>query len=254
MTAHRDLLPAELMVPAGALPAVPAAPPAEPWLQAPSLIALLQLASPGLPIGAFAYSQGLETAIELGFVTNEADATAWLLGNLEDGVARLDLPLVARLHAAFANGDAQAALAWSELLLACRETSERRQEDRQLGRALARLLVDRGVAAARPFLDSESVTHAAMFALGAARAGAPCEPTLHAFAFAWAESQVSALARLLPLGQLAAQRALSRAAEAVPGAVSLALSLPDSALGSTLPGVAIASALHETQYTRLFKS
>ena len=58
----------------------------------------------------------------------------------------------------------------------------------------------------------------------------------------------------MPLGQLAAQRVLASVGEAVPAAVQRARELPDDALGSTLPGLAIASALHETQYTRLFKS
>jgi urease accessory protein len=218
------------------------------------LVRLLQLASPALPIGAFAYSQGLESAVELGFIDGEVSARAWLGGTLESGLVRLDLPVLARLHAAFGADDARAVERWCAFLLASRESAERRDEDRQLGRALARLLADQGVARAGVFLEREAVTHACLFALAAVHHGIRVEAALLAFAFSWAESQVGALSRLVPLGQLAAQRVLTAVGAAVPGAVARARELTDAELGATLPGLALVSALHETQYTRLFKS
>ena len=219
-----------------------------------ALLRLLQLASPALPIGSFAYSQGLEMAVELDFLRDEASAREFLGGVLLDGLARLELPLLLRLRSAFACGDTAAAERWSELLLASRETAERRAEEQNLGRALARLLADQGVEDAKPWHRSDVVTHLALFALGGASFGVPASALLPAFAFAWAEAQVGALSRLMPLGQLAAQRVLAALAALVPAAEALALSLADSELGGTLPGLALASALHETQYTRLFKS
>jgi urease accessory protein len=225
-----------------------------PGLEPVALLRLLQLVSPALPIGAFAFSQGLETAVELGWVHDEATARAWLLGSLEDGLARLELPLVARLHPAFASGDDAAVTRWSGLLLASRETRERQLEEAQLGRALARLLADQGVAPAAGWVGADQVTHVGMFTLGAVSFGVPLEATLHGFAFAWAEAQVGAASRLVPLGQLASQRALADAAVRIPDAVAVARALADDDVGATLPGLALASALHETQYTRLFKS
>ena len=250
----RSVAPEPTLAPLESLASKEPIPPASVALAPGALLRLLQLASPALPIGAFAYSQGLETAVELGFVSDEASAREFLSGVLLDGVARLELPLLARLHAAFACGDTAGAERWSQLLLASRETAERRDEEQQLGRALAKLLADQGLAEAQPWQRSELVTHVALFALGGVGFGVPAEALVPAFAFAWAEAQVGALSRLIPLGQLAAQRVLAALGALVPVAEARAGSLADDELGATLPGLALASALHETQYTRLFKS
>jgi urease accessory protein len=220
----------------------------------PALLRLLQLASPALPVGAFAYSQGLEAAVELGFVRDEASVREFLGGVLADGLGRLELPLLLRFYAAFAGRDEDEAVRWSEFLLASRETRERREEEQHLGRALARLLADQGIVEAAAWRERECVTHLGLFALAGARFGVPSAALVPAYAFAWAENQVGALSRLVPLGQLAAQRVLVALAELVPALCRRAEALGDADLGSTLPGLALASALHETQYTRLFKS
>lgn len=239
---------------ASASPGCGRAPLASLELSASSLMRLLQLSSPALPIGAFAYSQGLETAVEMGAIRDEATARDYLAGVLEGGVARLELPYLSRLHAAFVAGDTPAAERWSERLLASRETAERRLEDQQLGRALARLLADQGVLEGAAWHAHPAVTHPAAFALGGARFDVPEAALLVAFAFSWLENQVGALSRLVPLGQLAAQRVLTAVAAVIPAAVERARALGDDELGGTLPGLALASAWHETQYTRLFKS
>ena len=69
-------------------------------------LALLQLVSPALPIGAFAWSQGLESAFDLGWVSDEVTLGEWLAGVLEDGLTRCDLPALARLYDAWQAGDA----------------------------------------------------------------------------------------------------------------------------------------------------
>jgi urease accessory protein len=218
------------------------------------LVRLLQLSSPALPIGAFAFSQGLESAVALGWIDDETSSLRWLEGVLDEGLARLDLPVLARLHRGHMTGDEASLRCWSEYLLASRESHERRLEDEQLGRALARLLADRGVSGAPPPLDGEARPHAALFALAAVSFGIPLHETLLGFAFSWAESQVGALSRLVPLGQLAAQRVLTAIGAEIPRAVASAQTLSDAELGSCMPGLALASALHETQYCRLFKS
>lgn len=219
-----------------------------------ALTRLLQLCSPAMPIGAFAYSQGLEQAIASGWVTDEATASEWVLGLLQHSLATLDLPVLERLMDAWRADDIARVEGWSVWLRASRPTREMRAEDRQLGAALARALVGIGVAGAAEWGDRDDVTHAAMFALAAARFAIPTSVALVGYAFAWAEASTSAAVRLVPLGQTAGQRLLAAAGDAIPDVVARARILDDDELGSTAPGQAIASALHEALYSRLFRS
>ena len=223
-------------------------------MEAAALLRLLQLTSPALPIGGFAFSQGLESAVTLGHVTDEPTSERWLLGALQFGQTRLDLPVFFRLHAAFAAGDGARVESWCHYLLASREGEERQLEDMHVGRALARLLSDQGVTRAEAYRSSDVVTHVAMFALAAVSFGIAPKTAALGFVFSWLENQVGALSRLVPLGQLAAQRVLARVAREIPASLDAALRTPDADIGACMPGAAIASALHETQYCRLFKS
>jgi urease accessory protein len=227
-------------------------------LPAPALLRLLHLCSPTLPIGAFAYSQGLEGAVTAGWVSDEDGARAWITGQIAAQLATLDLPLVRRFYDAWgsrpADADARALDAWSAFLAASRPTAELQAEDRHLGAALARVLEGLELGEARAWLTRPDVSHAAMFALAARRWDLPLSAAVHGFAFAWAEAQTSAAVRLVPLGQSAGQRILVAAAAAIPVAVARALALPDDEVGAAAPRLAIASARHETQYSRLFRS
>jgi urease accessory protein len=219
-----------------------------------ALLRLLQWVSPSLPIGGFTYSQGLEWAVEAGWVDGEATLADWLGQVLRDGLAPVDLPALARLHRACREDDERALAHWATWLQACRETAELRLEERQRGRALAALLVDLGVPHAatwRPLLETTAI---AGFALAAAADGIPVRDAALGYAWAWLESQVIAAVKLIPLGQTAGQRVQRRLAGDVVAAVERALQLPDEALGGSLPALAIASSRHETQYTRLFRS
>jgi urease accessory protein len=218
------------------------------------LMRLLQIVSPALPIGAFAYSQGLEQTVAEGWVTSEAEARGWLLGLLESSFATLDLPVLARLMNAWRDGDALAVTRWSRWLLACRPTRELRAEDRQLGASLARVLESLEIAEAASWTRRADVTHAAMFALAAVRFHVPPGAALAGHAFAWAEAITAAAVRLVPLGQSAGQRILAAAGAAIPAIAARALILPDEELGAAAPGQAIASAAHEGLYSRLFRS
>lgn len=218
------------------------------------LLRLMQLVSPALPIGAFAYSQGLEQTVAEGWVTDEGEATAWLLGLLASSFGTLDLPVLARLIVGWRRADRASVERWSAWLAACRPTRELRAEDRQLGTALARVLETLGVREARGWTTHLHVTHATMFALAAAHFEVPLPAALAGHAFAWAEAITSAAVRLVPLGQSAGQRMLAAAGRAIPAVVARALELADDELGSTAPGQAIASARHETLYSRLFRS
>ena len=219
-----------------------------------ALTRLLQLVSPALPIGAFAYSQGLEQAVASGWVTDEATAAEWLLGLLHNGMGTLDLPVLERLIDAWRTDNRQRVDAWSAWLAACRTTRETRAEERQLGAALARTLAAIGIRDAEGWEARPHVTQAAMFALATARYAIPTSAALAGFAFAWAEATTSAAVRLVPLGQSAGQRLLALAGDEIPDIVERARALADDELAATTPGQAMASALHEALYSRLFRS
>jgi urease accessory protein len=222
-----------------------------------AFLRLLQLASPALPIGAFAYSQGLEPAVTAGLIHDEASTATWILGVLSGPLAHQDLAIFARMHAAHAARDAAAARRWNELLFASRATAELQMEDRQLGAAFARVLVTLGLPASHePSLGdtAQPATLAYQFSRAAAHFGIDVRQALQAFAFTWAEAQSSAAVRLVPLGQSAGVRIVARAAEAIPDAVTTALALSDDDLGGAAPGLALLSTAHETQYSRLFRS
>lgn len=219
------------------------------------LLRLLQLASPQLPVGAFAWSTGLEGAVEAGWIADHTDLADWLAGVLAGPYAHQELPVLARLHAAWTAGDEPAVVRWNAWLAATRETAELRAEDRALGRALARLLATLDLPEATPWAGEASRTcFATLYALAAARWGVPAPAALQALAWAWVENQVIAATRLMPLGQSSAQRLLAGLMPAIDAAVAQALSLDDDALGCSAPGLALASCRHETQYTRLFRS
>lgn len=219
-----------------------------------ALLRLLQLASPALPIGAFAYSQGLEQASILGWVTDEASAEEWIGGIVTEVLPRLDIPVLAALYAAWSDDDLERVRSLSAFLHACRESAELGAEDRHLGAALARVLHALAIEGAQPFIEDPDATYVTSFALAAVRFGVPLRDAALGFSFAWLENQVAAASRLIPIGHLAAQRVLSHVLERLPDAVTRGLELPFSEVGFLAPGLAVASALHETTYTRLFRS
>ncbi len=215
---------------------------------------LWQLLSPALPVGAYAYSRGLEYALSAGWLRDEPEVSAWIEGQLTHVLRSLDVPVLARLYRAWQQRDTRALDEWSTFLLAARESSELLAEDRYLGGALARLLVGLGIADARPWCACKRASFATLFALATERWGIPLSEAAEAYMWVWCENQVAAVVKLLPLGQTAGQQLLARLAERIPAAAQHGLALSDEAIGGVCPGVAIASTLHERQYTRLFRS
>ncbi len=212
---------------------------------------LWQLISPTLPIGAYAYSRGLEYAVLAGWVRDEASTAEWIGGQLRHTLQNLDIPVFARLYRAWAEGDEAGREHWNAFLLAARESAELGAEDRYLGTALARLLADLGIPvrpAERPW------SFATAFALATLRFGIALEEAAQAYAFVWCAELVAAAVKLVPLGQTAGQRLLLGLGAMIPAAVRTGCALDDDDLGASAPSLGIASALHETQYTRLFRS
>jgi urease accessory protein len=216
-----------------------------------ALLRMLQLASPTLPIGAFSWSQGLEHAVQVGWVHDELSAYDWLQGVLQQGLMRLDVPILLRSYAHWQQGHEP--VHWNQRLLAARETRELREEDRQLGAALIRLLHDLDCPPAAMLLEKE-IAFATAFALAAVHWQIPAAEMTLAFLWTWAEHQVAAAVKLVPLGQTAGQRLLGALIPHLPVAAAQAGALPDDRLGTALPALALASSLHESQYSRLFRS
>jgi urease accessory protein len=218
------------------------------------LTRLLQLASPALPVGAFAWSEGLEFAVHTGWVNDESSARQWILGVLANCVARLDVPMFQCLHRAWRNDDEVAVREHSRWLLACRESAELRAGDRQLGQALARVLVELGETRARAWCRDKDVSFAAMFALASARWHIQARHAAIAMMWSWCENMVASSIKLVPLGHSAGQRLLYEAGALLPELCVAGFALERDCIAGGAPGLALASAAHETQRTRLFRS
>jgi len=217
-------------------------------------IRLMQLVSPTLPIGAFTYSQGLEWAVENSQVDSPEAVYNWMTGIIKDGLTYLDLPILKRLYQAFQQSNKQDVSYWSEYLLASRETSELRQEENNRGRALTTLLVDLEVAGAYQYHQTLQLTQLSGFALAAVTWHIPLQQAALGYGWGLVENQVAAAIKLVPLGQTSGQKLQLQLSELLPDAVQTGLSIENEEIGASAPAMAIASSLHETQYTRLFRS
>ncbi len=221
------------------------------------LIRLLRLASPALPVGAFGYSQGLETAVQLGWVGDEHALARWMADVLELNLSRMEAVLFCRLYRAWRANDGAAVRAANDELLAARETAELRAETVQMGYSL------RAVFEATAEFDAcdmdalravLSPAFATVFTFAVARWEIELSAALSGYLFAWAENQASAAVKTGRLGHVAAQRVLAGVAAEIAPMVERALTLEAGRLSNFAPALAIASCLHETQDSRLFRS
>lgn len=219
-----------------------------------ALLSMLRLGSPALPIGTFAYSQGLEQAVCAGAVHDALSAIDWVTGLLSSSLLTGDIPVLLRLRAAWEARDVADIRRWNDFLYAARSTRELREEERQLGNSLFRLLLRLGHAEARACQSDPRATLASAFALAGLVWKVPAEATALAYCFSWAEAQVGAVTRLVPLGQSDAQAVLSAAIARIAQDFPGALTREDAAISFSAPGQALFSAAHETQYSRLFRS
>ena len=219
-----------------------------------SLLRLLQLVSPGLPIGMYSYSQGLERAVDDGWVSTPDTAREWIGGVLQTSMTRVDVPVLLRLCSAWQNQDHAAVKYWSQTLTACRETSELRAEDRQTGQALAKLLVKLDMPEAEAWQRQSEATLVTVFSLAAVRWGIDPRHAAMGYVWGWLENQVLCAVKLVPLGQVAGQQLLQSLAAQIPAQVDAAALLDDDDIGGSAFGLALVSSRHEMQYSRLFRS
>ena len=221
-----------------------------------ALMMLMQLASPALPVGGFSYSEGLEAAVEHGLVHDEASAQTWLIDQLLLVQARSDLAVLAQAMAAWAKPDVPRLQQLNDWLLQTRETHEMRLQTEQMGRSLVDWLRNQAQADAARLSICAALppTWPLAFALALHTHQAPVRDGLLASAFGWAENMVQAALKSVPLGQRSGQRILAALSAAIPEAVSHAMGLGDDDRQAFAPRLAILSARHETQYSRLFRS
>ncbi|MBD9400785.1 urease accessory protein UreF [Comamonas sp. CMM02] len=220
---------------------------------------LMWLASPALPIGGFSYSEALESAVNAALVATESEACSWLVAQLHLSQSRADMAAIAQAMPAWASRDTSRLAALNAWVLTTRESSELRLQTEQMGRSLIEWLKNRYAddAAAMQqtsWLAAQDASYPMAFALAATLTGATARNALLAYTFGWAENMVQAAIKSVPLGQNAGQRILARLTADIPAAVEHALALPDGQRQAFSPMLAILSARHEHQYSRLFRS
>ena len=222
----------------------------------PALLQLMWLASPALPVGGFSYSEGLEAAIDHGWVHDEHSATEWLLDQLHLSQSRGDMAVVGQMVVAWQAQDMARLEALSAWVHATRESAELRLQTEQMGRSMLEWLRNQNA------LSDETIalcnqwtpTYPLMMAYALARTGASLAQCLQAYAFGWTENMVQAAIKSVPLGQNSGQRILTQLAQHIATAVDHALQMTDDSRQAFSPMLAILSAQHETQYSRLFRS
>lgn len=215
-----------------------------------ALLQLLRFSSPSLPIGGFAWSQGLETAIDRGWIADAEALADWLSGVLDHAFAHQELPLLIRLLTA----EPDAFVGWNDLGLALRETAELHAQDVQTGGALLRLLRSLEVPAALAWPADAQLGHLAAYALACRHHGIGYELAATGLVWSWLDNQIAAALKLFPLGQTAGQLVLEHLTPCVGEVLQRATRIADGEIGIGLAGATLASMLHETQYSRLFRS
>jgi urease accessory protein len=220
-----------------------------------NFLSLLQLASPGLPVGAYSYSEGLEMLVEKGIISDSASLKHWLEAELRYGAIRLDAAVMVRA-AQSANVDNITKLCyWNVWLSAARETQELRTSSWQMGRSLSQLL-GKLQPEIMPVVNAvgEPCNYAIAFGMAAAHWQINIQAALLAYLHSWASNLMTAGVKLIPLGQTAGQELLLDLQPLIITAVSEILALEDDQLSCCSWGLSLASMQHETQYTRLFRS
>jgi len=220
------------------------------------LLQLIWLASPALPVGGFSYSEALEAAIDHEHVHDESSCANWLADQLHLSQARGDMALMAQAIPAWQTKNMARLQELSAWVHATRETHEMRLQTEQMGRSLLDWLriQNKATAQALQLCSELRPTYPMAMSLALSLAHAPLESALQAYAFGWAENMTQAALKAVPLGQISGQKILARLAHEIPQAVQHAMALSDHDRQAFCPMLAVMSARHETQYSRLFRS
>ncbi len=218
---------------------------------------LLQLCSANLPVGGFSFSQGLEFAIENGWIKNQAETASWVTLNMRESVVRTDVAILKRLYMAIEKHDLSQLLYWNQHLLACRESNELLLADTAMGKALVRLLNQLDAIDTRPYevlFAQADISFVSAFTVAAYLFEIDLLQAQSGYCWTVIDNQVAAATKLVPLGQTQAQNLLFGLNNEIRTWLAIANQLSDDEIGGSLPHLAMASAWHETQYSRLFRS
>ncbi|MBW4498553.1 MAG: urease accessory protein UreF [Scytonema hyalinum WJT4-NPBG1] len=220
-----------------------------------NLLCLLQLASPALPVGAYSYSEGLETLVENGTINHQAALQHWLEAELRYGAIRLEAAVMVRAYQSVKVGDFKALSYWNMWLSAARETEELRGSSWQMGRSLIQL-VSKLEPQIMPIVNSvgNPCNYAIAFGIAAADWDINIKAALLGYLHTWASHMMTAGVKLIPLGQTVGQQLMRTLQGLLCDVVVEIMKLEDDELGCCSWGLSLASMMHETQYTRLFRS
>ncbi|WP_374252536.1 urease accessory protein UreF [Acinetobacter brisouii] len=213
------------------------------------LLKLLTLSSTALPVGAYCYSQGVESAIQVGLIQDEASSKAYFEEVLEMLLVRFELPMLQRLMQSYA--DTEQFDQWANVYRASRESKEFLAESQQLAFSLNAWIKD---VLQIPVEVKKQFGFVPVYAQLCGRLELELVDVLTAYTFTVLENQVLAAVKTVPLGQIAGQRILWHVHGLIPDAIQRAMQLQDHDMSSALPNYAMLSMQHETQYSRLFRS
>lgn len=220
-----------------------------------ALLSLLQLASPTLPIGAYSYSEGLETLVDTEVIKDIATLEHWLTQELTHGVARLEAAIMLRAYQSFIKGDGSQLGYWNQWLTATKETEELREQSWQMGNSLMLLLGELSPETKELGVNNqEPWNYAIAFGIAAAAWNISPSVAITAYLQSWATNLISAGLKLIPLGQTAGQKLLWSIRPQLVIAAETVMNLTDEQLATCGWGLAIASMAHTHQYSRLFRS
>lgn len=219
-----------------------------------TLTRLLQLSSPTLPVGAYSYSQGLETALASGLASSPMEVEAWIADHLHLILARNEGPYWWRLYRSWATADRDAVVKWNDAFLASRDGAEALGETTQMGFSLSRLLCRLVPGAEEALAPLSQPSFPATWTFAATRWEIPPREALSAYLWSWLETQVLAWMKTGGIGQQQGQEILLRLAGGIPTVVESSERLPDDELNTVAPGLALTAFAHEIEDGRLFRS
>jgi urease accessory protein len=223
-------------------------------------LALLQLCDTALPIGAYAFSNGLETYTQQGLMSEVTTLQEWLEAILHHAIHGSHLLPVALAHRATAAGD------WAQLerldqqLTAMKHARELREASVKTGQGLLRLAVQvwpgPAVECWHTLCQQQRVMGHQALVLGVIGCQLGCEERIiiEAAGYQWLSSMISAALRLLPIGQLAGQQLLKALLPHLTGIADDIHQQGWDDLSSAAPAFDIRAMQHETLYSRLFQS
>ena len=228
-----------------------------------AVLHLFQLASPALPVGAYSYSDGLETLVDSGAIANQNSLWQWLEQELRYGTIRLEAAVMVRAYSSVIGNDVEALGYWNAWLTATKETTELRSQSWQMGNSLMRLLLE--VPAPQQMSPTRSLpdlalaagtpcNYAIAFGIAAAHWQIDLTASVLGYLHSWASHLIGAGVKLIPLGQTVGQQLLFELGPYITHCTQDVLALEDEQISNCAWGLSLASMTHETQYTRLFRS